>query len=679
MPDGPNIIVLSYGLWQMRYGGDRDVLGTDILLNGESYEVIGVMPEGFDFAEEGGESQFWIPVRIDPESADPGTFSFDAIARLKPGITEDAAVAQVEVLVERVRERWSDAQMFINFLDAGGFTPLVHKLQDEIVGDLEQPLWILLGTVGFVLLIACANVANLSLVRAESRQREMAVRSALGGGWWNVSRLYLTESALLAMLGGATGLLLAWAGMPALLGLAPPELPRLNEITLDGNVLLFTMLITALTAVLFGSTPALRYNIGRLPMMLRHSGRGMTSGRNQNRLRNLLVIGQTGLALVLLVGSGLLARSFWEISNTDPGFESEDILVFSLSLNGIEYPDASSLLSFNQQLTERLGSLPGVEFVGGVTEAPLRDNARGTAFDIEDFPTGPDELPPMFWFKYTTPDYFKSMGISLFSGRGFEPSDYDRNPGNIIVSKPAADHYWPDQDVIGKRIRFASDTTAAAWHQIVGVISGVRDRGLREDPSETIYFPIINTREERGWITRNLQYTVKGHNITSLAPAVRNQIWEINSNLPIARMETMKEVVVDSVVQLSFTTLALGIAALMALLLGAIGLYGVLSYVVSQRRSEIGVRMALGAPPETVLKMIVLSGARIAGLGLAAGLIGAFALTRLLQGLLYETEPLDPLTFTGMTLTLFIVGLLASYLPARRAAAVDPIESLKME
>ena len=679
MPGAPNVIVISYGLWQSRYGGERSVLGHIIQLNGQPYEVIGVMPAGFNFADGQVRSQFWLPVGIDPESANPGSFSFDAIARLKPGATVEAADAQMVVLVERVRERWADAQMFINFLDAGGFRPLVHGLQEEIVGDLQRPLWILLGTVGFVLLIACANVANLFLVRAESRQREMAVRTALGGSRWTVTKLYLSESFILAVLGGAAGIMLAWLGTPTLLGLAPPELPRLNEVTMDGNVLLFALAVTALTAILFGAAPALRYNVRSLLGMLRYAGRGTTSGRKHNRARNLLVVGQTGLALVLLVGSGLLVRSFWEIRHADPGFESEEILIFSLSLTSAEYQDASSIISFNQQLFERLRGLPGVEFAGGISEIPLGDNSRGTAYDIEDFPTGPDELPPMFWFKYATPDYFEAMGISILAGRDFEQTDYEQNLGNIVVSKPLVDHFWPDQNVIGKRIRFAGDTTATAWNQIVGVIEGVRDRGLREDPSETIYFPIVNAREENVWVTRNLTYTVRGRNVAGLTSAIRTQVWEMNPNLPIARMETMKEIVSDSVVQLSFTMLALGIAALMALLLGAIGLYGVLSYVVSQRRQEIGVRMALGAPPGTVLKMVVVSGARIAGIGLCVGLLGSIALTRLLQGLLYGTEPLDPLTFGAMSLVLFVVGLLASYLPARRAAAVDPMESLRME
>ena len=679
MPEGPHIILISHDLWQTRYGGNQDILDTTIQLNGESYTVIGVMPTGFDFAGEQGQSQFWVPVRIDPERANPGSFSFNAIARLNPGVTVEAAGAQMEVLMGRVREEWAESQMFINFLDTGGFKPLVHRLQDDIVGDLERPLWILLGTVGFVLLIACANVANLSLVRAESRQREMAVRTALGGNWWTVARLYLSESIVVALLGGTAGILLAWVGTPALLGLAPPELPRLNEVTMDGNVLLFTIAITALTAILFGIAPALRYNVGRLPGMLRYAGRGTTSGRSHNRTRNILVVGQTGLALVLLVGSGLLVRSFFAMKETDPGFESEDILTWSLSLNGIEFPDATSIVGFNELLLEKMRGLPGVEFAGAVTQIPLRDNPSGTAFDIEDFPTGTEELPPMSWFKYATPEYFKSMGIPILSGRGFERADYDNNQGFIVISQPLADRYWPGQNVIGKRIRFASDTTATAWNEIVGVIPGLLDHGFREDKSETIYFPIVNTRDENGWVTRDLAYTIRGRDVAMLAPTIRSQIWEINSNLPIARMMTMEEVFSDSAVQISFTMLALGIAAVMALILGAIGLYGVLSYVVSQRTQEIGVRMALGAQPDTVLKMVVFSGAKIAVLGLIAGLLGSVALTRLLQGLLYETEPLDPITFVGMSLALFIVGLFASYLPARRAAAVDPMESLRME
>jgi predicted permease len=637
------------------------------------------MPVGFGFSDGTIPGQFWLPLGIDPESASPGSFTYEAIALLNSGVTAEAAEAQMAVLMERVRDRWAGEEMFINFLNAGGFHPLVHGLQEEIVGDLQQPLWILLGTVGFVLLIACANVANLFLVRADTRQREMAIRTSLGGTRWSVTRLYLSESFLLALFGGAVGVLLAWLGTPALLSLAPPELPRLSNVTMDGTVLLFAVILSVFTSILFGSTPALRYNVDRLLGTLRSAGRGTTSERARNRGRNLLVVGQTGLAMVLLVGSGLLVRSFWEIRNTDPGFESEEILTFSLSLTSAEYPDASSMVSFSEELLERLSSLPGVESAGGISSIPLGSGPPGTAYEIEDFPTGADELPPMFWFKYATPSYFETLGISILAGRGFERADYGQNLGNIIVSRPLVDRFWPNQNVIGKRIRSAGDTSATAWNQIVGVIEGLRDNGLREEQSETIYFPMVNTSDENGWVTRTLTYAVHGQNALGLASAVRAQVWEINPNLPIARMETMSEIVSNSVIELSFTMLALGIAAVMALLLGAIGLYGVLSYVVSQRRPEIGVRLALGAPPSAVLKMVVASGARIAGIGLGVGLIGSIALTRLLRGLLYGTEPLDPLTFAAMSLVLFLVGLLASYLPARRAAAVDPMESLRMD
>ncbi|MFC1627686.1 ABC transporter permease [Gemmatimonadota bacterium] len=679
LPDGPHLVIISHALWQTRYGGDPDILSRSINLYGEAFEVIGVMPAGFNFAAGRVQSQYYVPVRIDPENVDPGSFSYSAIARLKPGYSADQALAQMDVGMGRVRERWADGQMFINFLDAGGFRPVVHSLQEEIVGDIQRPLLILLGTVGFILLIACANVANLFLVRVESRQREMAIRSALGANRWAVMRLFLSESLILATIGGMAGVTLAWVGTPALLGLAPPELPRLNEVTMDFNVLMFAALVTLLSAVLFGIAPAMRHSARNLLGTLKSTGRGSTSSRANNRMRNLLVVLQTGMAMILLVGSGLLVRSFWEIRQTDPGFESEDILTFSLVLMANEYPDAVSHLSFSQQLLERLRGLPGVQNAGGISDIPLADGPRGTAFDIEDLPTGPDELARMFWFKYATPGYFDAMDISIVNGRDFEPADYEQIRGNIIVSQPLVDRYWPDQNVLGKRIRFNGATSDSAWLQIVGVTEGLRDHGLREEPSETIYLPIVNTSEENGWLTPNLTYTIHGQNAIGLTQAVRDQVRDMNPNLPIARMRLMDEIVSDSIVQLSFTMIALGVAACMALLLGAIGLYGVLSYVVSQRRQEIGVRMALGAAPAMVLRMIVISGARIAVIGLIVGLIGSVVLTRLLQSLLYGTEPLDPITFVAMALILFATGLLASYLPARKAAAVDPMESLRIE
>ena len=386
---------------------------------------------------------------------------------------------------------------------------------------------------------------------------------------------------------------------------------------------------------------------------------------------------QTGLAVVLLVGSGLLVRSFWEIRNTDPGFDATNALTFSLQLPEAGYPDAAQAARFHQDLLDRIAGLPGVESVGAVSNLPLGTGRSGTAHIIEDFPPAAGELPPIFWYKYTTPGYFETMRIPLRSGRTFERRDHETNLGNIIVSSTIANRFWPGEDAIGKRIRNQGDSTA--WYTIVGVAGSVRDLGFREDPSEIVYYPMVSSSETAGWVTRRLSYVVRSANPTALAAAVRAQVWGMDPDLPIATMETLEQVVAASVVRLSFTMMALGIAAFMALVLGAIGLYGVLSFSVSQRVQEIGVRIALGAKAADVQKMVVWQGVRIALVGLVVGLAGAAGLTRLLQTLLYDTAAMDPLTFGTMALVLFGVGLLASYLPARRASSVDPIEAIRSE
>ena len=676
---GPGVVVLSHGLWQRRFGGDPAILGRTMRLDGGPNEIIGVMPEGFDFGGPNRRSELWIPLHIDLENGQPGTFSFAGVARLKDGVTPEAAEAQETALLQRVRERWADEESFIGFLDAGGFHPIVHSLQEEVVGDMRRPLWILLGTVGFVLLIACANVANLFLVRAEGRQREMAVRAAMGATRGRLAGEFLLESVLLAGLGGAVGLALAWAGTPLLLRIAPPELPRLDQVSMDGTVLAFALGVTLVSALLFGIMPAIRYDVPGLLGVLRYAGRGTTEGRERHHLRNVLVVGQTALAMVLLVGSALLVKSFWEVRRIDPGFDTEGILTFRLSLPQGEYPGAIAPASFHHQLLERLRALPGVEAAGGVSQLPLAQPAPGTAYRIEDLPTPAGELPPMFWYKYAAPGYFEAMGISLVAGRTFRTADHETELGNIIVSQALVDRLWPGQDVLGKRIRAEGDTAEIGWERIVGVVENTLDHDLREDPDQIIYHSLVGPRVDEGWATPSLTYVVRAQDPTALVGAVREAVRAMDPNLPLTGIQTMATVVADSILRLTFTALALGIAALMALILGAVGLYGVLSYVVSQRTQEIGVRMALGAQTGQVQGMVVASGAKLAGLGLVLGAVGAGALTRLLQGLLYGTEALDPVTFTGTALVLLGVGLLASWLPARRAAGVDPVASMRME
>jgi predicted permease len=678
LEDGAHVVVLGHDLWQRRYGGDPSVLGRTIRVNGDAHEVIGVMPPGFDFGGPNVRAELFMPLQMDLEGQ-PGAFSFNAVALLAEGVTEEAAVAQMDAMLLRVRERWVDAEAFINFLDAGGFHPIVHTVQEELVGDLQRPLWILLGTVGFVLLIACGNVANLFLVRSEGRRREMAVRTALGATRGTLVRQLLSESILLAAMGGAAGLAVAWVTTPVLLRLAPPELPRLDEVSMDGTVLGFTLGVTALAALLFGAAPALRQSSERLLGMLRYAGRGTTEGGERHHLRNALVVGQTALAMILLVGSGLLVKSFREIRQSDPGFYTEGLLTFRIALSPAEYPGAAAPARFHQELVDRLEALPGVEAAGGVSQLPLGGNTSGTAWDVEDFPTNPGELPPMFWYKTPTEGYFETMGISLLAGRVLERADHEQNLGSIVVTRSLADRLWPGGDALGKRMRVTGDTADVAWRTIVGIVEDTRDHGLREDVMDMIYRPMVGPRADEGYAVRQMTFAVRADNPALLTEEVRRIVREMDPNLPLAAVQTMSKVTADSVVHLSFTTLALGIAALMALILGAVGLYGVLSYVVSQRTQEIGVRMALGAETGQVQSMVVASGAKLAGLGLVAGLAGAAGLTRLLQGLLYGTEPLDPLTFAGTSLVRLAVGLTASYIPARRDAAVDPVESMRAE
>ncbi len=676
---GPMVVVISHALWQRRFGGDREILGRSLRVDGTPREIIGVMPRGFDFGGANREAELWLPLRMNLETSPPGSFSFQGIARLRPGVTPEGAVAQEEALLQRIREQYADSEAFINFLDAGGFHPISHTLQEEMVGDMQRPLWILLGTVGFVLLIACANVANLFLVRAEGRQREMAVRAAMGAGRGKLASHFLVESFVLAGVGGAAGLAVAWWGLPLLLRMAPPELPRLDQISMDGRVLGFTLAVTVLAALFFGAVPILRFRIPKLLGVLRYAGRGTTEGRERHHLRNVLVVGQTALAMVLLVGSGLLVKSFWEIRRIDPGFETADLLTFGIMLPEADYPGPLETAAFHTELLDRLGALPGVRSVGAVSSLPLAQSASGTAHDIEGIPTAEGELPPMFWYKYATPGYFETMGIAVETGRVFRRSDHEGDYGNILVSQALAERIWPDQDPMGHRIRTTGDTAEVGWNTIVGVVESTRDHGLREDPIEVLYYPMVGPRVEEDYATRQLTYAIRVQNPTQLVSQVRDVVGEMDPNLPLAAIQTMDEVVSDSIVRLTFTALALGLASFMALILGAVGLYGVLSYVVNQRTQEIGVRMALGAQAGQVQGMVVASGAKLALIGLVLGMAGAGGLTRLLQGLLFGTQPLDPVTFGGMSVILLGVGLLASYLPARRAATVDPVSSMRAE
>jgi predicted permease len=674
-PEAPQTVILSHALWTRRYGSDPTLVGRTVQLNGESVEVVGIMPAGFAFPDEN--TVFWVPLTMDPDQAQPAAFGWDAIARLRDGVPVERARAQMEQLAFRLRETYADAPQFVAFLEAGNFGAIVETLKDNLVRDLASSLWILLGTVGFVMLIACANVANLTLVRAEGQRRETAVRTALGADRWILTRQRLSESVVLSCLGGVLGFGLAWAGILMLIRVAPATIPRLDEIGIDSTVLLFTGIVTLLSAILFGMAPALKRVSPTILGSLIQSGTRTSAGRERRCARNALVVVQTAMALVLLIGSGLMVRSFWKVKNVDPGFVAEDVLTFRLSLPEAEYRGPTEVANFHQQVLDRLAGLPGVQGVGAVQYLPLGPTNRGTAFEIEDRPTPEGGLPPIFWFTKATPGYLETMRIPLRSGRTFERRDHETEIGGVIISSAVADRLWPGESPLGKRIRLIDG--AEGWLSVIGVVESVRGHGLEQLPLEAVYLPLVAPEDTGPTIPRSLVYTVRADNPASVVPAVRAAIWNLDTALPVAGVELMERIVARSVAQLSFTMLALLAAAVMALLLGTVGLYSVLSYAVSQRKQEIGVRLALGAQPIVVQKMVVSHGAKLAVLGVAIGVVGAAGLTRFMRSLLFGTETLDPVAFGATSVLLLLVGLLASYVPARRAASIDPMKSLRMD
>ena len=673
--DAPRVVVISHRLWTRRYGGDAGLVGRSIRVDGDQWQVAGIAPAWLD---EAGSPDIWMPARFNPASPPTGQFGWNAIGRLKPGVRPDQAAQHLEPLVKRAMSEYIQSENYRAFLTEGRYRPLVHDMKEDIIGNVREPLWILLGTVGMVLLVACGNVANLCLVRAESRQREIAVRVALGGRRSALARKLLVEALVLAVIGTALGVLASRLALPLLLQLAPGTIPRLDEVHVNGLVLVFAAGAAVLSALLFGLIPAIRYTRPDVLGCLRHGGRSATDHPSRQRGRHVLVVVQTAMALVLLVGSGLLARSFARLMAAEQGFVAENVFTFRVAVPERTYPQPADVTRFSQQLVDRLAQLPAVESAGATTELPVAAGTSGTAFEFEGRPLEPGRLPPIVHYSTISLGYFRTLGIALLRGSDFDSGDLRDGVRNIIVNKAAADQYWPGQDPLGKRIRAAGSSSAAErqWYVVKGTVANVRHEGLREAPRAMFYFPL---NAAAGNAPRALSYAIRGPRATSQAEAVRQAVWATNPDLPVASVRTMTEIVERSELQFRFTMLTLGIAAAIALALGAIGLYGVLSYAVSLRTREIGVRIALGAPPARVKRGILASAAAITGIGLIIGALGAAALTRFLGGLLYETQPLDVPTFAAMSALLFAVGLVASYLPARKAASVSPMEAMRGE
>jgi predicted permease len=679
-PGAPQLAVLSHALWTERFGADGGVLGRGITLDGEPYEVIGVMPAGFRYPND--VTEIWVPHVIGPEDLGLASFSPWAIARLKPGVSVESAAAELNQILPRLPEEYPGeitAGMMANVRMAA----TINLMKEDVVGDVGQLLWILLGTVSFVLLIAVANVANLFLVRAEGRQREMAVRTALGAGRGDLIRAYLTESTVLSAVGGIVGIGLALGGVKLLVAMGPENLPRLGEIGVYGSVLIFTGLVSLLAGLLFGAVPALKYGRPNLGVALKEGGRGGSVGKETHRANNSLVAAQVALALMLLIGSGLMARSFIELRSVHPGFDAENVLTLNLALIPTEIESPEQAAGSFQRLLDDIRGLPGVVEAGASTSLPLQGGWSNNAMVVETRPLQEDEVPPVVRTNMVAPGYFEAMGIRLVEGRTIERRDHERRTGSVVVSRELADRYWPGESALGKRVSPSLSVEVEGetpWFTVVGVVDDVRDDGLAHEPPAMIYYPLVGLNGESDWTIGRLFLTIQtsGDPLATL-PAVRERVRALDSRLPVANVGTAADLVRDSAARMSFTLVMLGIAAGVALLLGTVGVYGVISYIVSRRIHEFGIRMAMGAADGQIRSMVVRQGLAVAGIGVAVGLAGGLVLTRLMQALLFGVSATDPLTFGAVSVALLGVSALASYIPARRASAVGPAEALRHE
>jgi putative ABC transport system permease protein len=675
-PGGQQVVILSDALWRTRYGADPAIIGRTIDLNGQSREVVGVMPPRFGFPDQ--EARFWLPMVVDEANAPVAAFFAAGIARVQAGQTVETVRTELEGMMQRLTELLpgdGGAQFLMNVSIRTRITPLKAAL----VGELSSTLWILFATVGIVLVIACANVANLLLVRAEGRQRELALRVALGAGRMQVLRSFMGESLVLAVSGGALGLLIASAAVRLTSSLIPTDLPRMAEIGIDARVLGFATVVTLGCAIFFGFFPLLRYGVKDLAGQLREGARGATGGRERHRLRNGLVVSQVALALVLLIGSALMLRSFLALRAVDPGFDPDGALTARVTVPVAEIQEWQAAEQFFRQLQQRLEGLPGVTAVGYVGSVPLGGSGMTyTGIQLEDHPREPGELPVFASWTPTSAGYFDAMGMRVVEGRGFESNDGGNAFRAAVVGQSFARTWWPEGSAVGRRLRLGGQNEE--WYEIVGVVADVRQNSLEQVAEESVYFPLVTSAGEQVNVARTLDVVVRtSGDPLALVPALRSEIRDLNPRIPVANPRTMSAVFESATARTSFTMTMLGAASGIALLLGLVGIYGVISYVVSQRTREIGVRMALGASGSTVRGMVVRQGLLLSGLGVGVGLTAAALLSRVMGSLLYGVSPTDPLTHVAVASALIGVALAASLIPAIRAASVDPSRALRAE
>jgi predicted permease len=672
-PGKNRVVIVSSGLWKRRFGSDPDLVGKSIMLNGNSYDVVGIMPQGFSFISDNVD--LWAPIAFTPEQLAPnmhGNEFLIVVARLKQGLALGQAQAEIDALADQLRPQ------FYSRNSQWGIT--LVPLRQQIVGEIKPALLILLGAVGFVLLIACFNVANLLLARATTRRKEIAVRTALGAGRGRLVRQLLTESVLLAGMGGAMGLLLAFAGVRLLVGGIPSEITNSltgwKNIGINGWVLGFTLGVTLVTGLVFGLVPALHASKPDLNESLKEGGRGGSEGGGLKRLRNLLVIFEVATALVLLIGAGLLIRSFMRLQEVDPGFRPGNVLTMQVSLPRSKYAERHQQTAFYERALEQIKALPGMESAATVNNIPMSGSSWNASFGIEGLEVPPGEANPHGDPHMISPDYFAAMGIPLLKGRFFTEQDSRDSLPVAIIDQTLADRYWPGEDPIGKRMAAFFDRRDGqlVWRQIVGVVGHVKQYGLDGKSKVQYYFPQPQSPQPQMYFVMRTSTEP-----SALASAARGAIQSLDGDLPVYRVRNMVQVVSNSVATRRFSMFLLGIFAAVALLLAVVGIYGVISYSVAQRTHEIGIRMAMGAQSSDVLRLVLRQGLMVTIRGVIVGLGVAFVLTRLMDSLLFGVKPTDPVTFAAISLLLTATALFASYIPARRATRVDPMIALRYE
>jgi putative ABC transport system permease protein len=664
-PGGSPVAVISHGLWQRRFGSDPQVVGRQIRLDGREREIIGVTPPDFRFEFLTDAADFWTP--LDPQAPgfqSRGAIFLEVLGRLKPEVEIGAAQADMRGVMGRLEQAYPNQNAGVGLRLAGA--------REELVGDLRPTLLVLLAAVGCVLLIACANVANLLLARAAGRGREIAVRVALGASRGRIIRQLLTESTMLACAGGLLGLLFAVWGVSLLSSFIPADVPRFDETSLDLRVLGFTLAASVVTGILFGLAPAIHSSRLDMNEALKEGGRSATEGRGRSRVRSLLIVSEVALSLVLLVGAGLLVKSFVRLRNTDPGFDPQNTLTASLSLASVRYEKDEQITRFYDQLIERARALPGVESVGAVAPLPLGGNNISFSFVLLDRPEPPPGQGVSASARFVTPDYFRAMGIPLRKGRVFNDQDRRDAPAKLVVNEAFARRFLTGEEPLGKRLRLGYNDIEA---EIVGVVGDVRGNSLSVPGSPEYYIP-----ESHGaWSDMSLVVRTSTPDPASLTPALRAAVREMDKDQPLYEVRTMGALVTRSVARQRFSMTLIGVFAALALALAAVGIFSVMSYLVAQRTHEIGIRMALGAQGRDILRLVVGHGMTLTLVGVALGLAGAFALTRLMSSLLYGVSATDPATFGGVAALLAAVALLACYVPARRATKVDPMVALRHE